>query len=185
MKTLLIVETVPDRTASEGEALKKAIEIMKKGWDGRTTRHLRIIARKAYTKKEFRRLLRRNADYLHISAHGKILKEDSENRHALVIGRDLVVKPDEIRKWKPRAKNVFVSACNTGYKDLASAFFDFDKKKKGTFLAPLRAPTFDEAFLVALQFHRGAFLEGSFRKAKRYFGDLGSMEKTYGHFKFP
>ena len=167
MKTLLVIETIPDRSASEGKALKQALEIMKRGWDGRTSRHLRIIVKKAFTKKEFCSLLQKDTEYLHVSAHGLVAKGERKNRHMLIIGREIEVEPDEIRKWKPKARHVFISACSTGYKDLASAFFDFDKKKKGTFLAPVREPYFDEAFLIALQFHRGAFLEGSMRKAKR------------------
>jgi hypothetical protein len=185
MKTLLIIETIPDRRASEGKALKHALEIMMKSWDGRTMRHLKIIVKKAYTKKKFRSLLQKEVDYLHISAHGDISEGDKRNRHILLIGKGLKVKPDEIRRWKPKARNIFVSACSTGYEDLASAFFDFDKTKKGRFLAPLKDPYFDEAFLIALQFHRGAFLEGSYRKALRYFEELSSVKKTYGYFTFP
>jgi hypothetical protein len=185
MKTLLIVETIPDRRASEGKALKEALEIMKKSWDGRTVRHLRIDMKKAYTKKELRSLLQKDSDHLHISAHGSTSKRDKRNRHVLLIGRKIRVKPDDIRKWKPKARNIFVSACNTGYEDLASAFFDFDSTKKGRFMAPLKEPYFDEAFLTAVQFHRGAFLEGSYRKAERHLEELGSVRKTYCYFKFP
>lgn len=185
MKTLLIIETIPG-WASEAWALKEALDVMMVGWDGRAMRHLEIEVKEAFTKSNLRKLLQRDVDYLHISAHGGIVKRDPKNRHALYIGRSRkMVKPDDIRSWKPKARNVFISACHTGYRDLASAFFDFDKKKKGSFLAPVNEPAFDEAFLIALQFHRGAFLEGSNKRAERYVEELKSLKKTYNYFTFP
>jgi hypothetical protein len=130
-------------------------------------------------------LLIKDVDYLHISAHGKRLKTKRGTVHALTIGRNVVIKPDDIRKWKPKAKNIFLSACGTGYDDLLDAFFDFDNKKKGTIIAPAKDVPFDEAFLLALQFHRGAFLEGSQAKAKRYFEDSETIDKTYYHSTYP
>jgi len=72
---------------------------------------------------------------------------------------------------------------------LATAFFDFDKKKEGFYLAPVKEVAFDEAFLVALQFHRGALEQSnrkqSLRTGKRYVEELKSIKKTYGLFQFP
>lgn len=186
MKKLLIIESIPDRhKASEGEALRQALEIMKRTWDGRVVRHLNIVVRQAFTKKSFLNLLKEESDFLHISAHGDINKTDKKNRHVLKIGKGKIVTPEEIQKSKPRAKIIFVSACFAGYFDLASAFFD--KKKGGLYLAPMRNVPFDEAFLVALQFHRGAFLEKSKRKAMIYIKDLkgGIKERTYRLYEFP
>jgi hypothetical protein len=59
------------------------------------------------------------------------------------------------------------------------------------------APPFDEAFLVALQFHRGAFLEefagkgvnvGKERvgkKTRNLVAELKSVKKKYNWFEFP
>jgi hypothetical protein len=69
-------------------------------------------------------------------------------------------------------------------------------RKRGFYVFPLKEPSFDEAFLVALQFHRGAFLEeysseithGKERVSKRtirYVEELKSVKKKYELFEFP
>ncbi len=195
MKRLLIIETIPDRHgASEGNALKQSLEIMKKSWDGRTTRQLKIDVEHAYTKKAFLTLIEEETDFLHISAHGK--KKKTTKQHILAIGKaKKEVTPDEIKKRNPKATCIFISACYAGYSDLASAFFH--DGRKGFYLAPASEPPFDEAFLVALQFHRGAFLEefagkgvntGKERVGKRtrnLVAELKSVKEKYRLFQFP
>ena len=195
MKRLLIIETIPDRHgASEGIALKQALEIMKKSWDGRTTRQLKIDVEQAFTKKSFLSKIEEETDFLHISAHGK--KEKTGDRHILLVGKTgKEVTPDDVKKRNPKAACIFVSACCAGYNDLASSFFC--NGRKGFYLAPVSKPPFDEAFLVALQFHRGAFLEefagkgvnvGKERVGKRtrnLVAELKSVKRKYGYFEFP
>lgn len=195
MKRLLIIETIPDQNdVCEGNALKQSLEVMKKSWDNRTTKFLTIDVINAFTKKAFLNLLEEETDYLHISAHGTWKKGSG---HILIIGNKKVITSENIRKHKPKARNIFVSACHTGFYDLASAFFDFDRKKRGFYIAPLKEPPFDEAFLVALQFHRGAFLEEYSKKGIchgkervsnrtiRYFEELKSIKLKYELFEFP
>lgn len=189
MRRLLIVETIPDRhKAFEGDALKLSLEIMKKGWDGRASRHLKIDVEQAFTKKSFFDCLEEETDYLHISSHGK---RNKENHHVLVIGKsEKEVTPAKIREHKPVARYIFISACCAGHEDLANAFFLFDEKKSGFYLAPVNEVRFDEAFLVALQFHRGAFARASkgqrsWQPGKKYVEELKSIKKTYALFEFP
>jgi hypothetical protein len=194
LKRLLIIETIPNRNdVFEGNALKQSLEAMKKSWDGRITKFLNIDVKKAFTKKAFLSLLEEETDYLHISAHGK---RKRGHKHILVIGNNRKITPEDIRKHKPKAKCVFVSACYTGFYDVAAAFFDFDRNKKGFYLAPKSDPAFDEAFLLALQFHRGAFLEEYAyglkrgneklsKKTRSYIQELKSVKRTYQLFVFP
>jgi hypothetical protein len=192
VKRLLIIETIPDRhEAFEGEALRQALELMKKAWDGRICRHLKIDVKLAFTKRSFLSSLEEECDFLHISAHGR--RKDSA--HVLVIGKGVEVTPEEVAKKSLKAASIFVSACHAGHRDLANAFFS--NGRAGFYLAPVSEPPFDEAFLVALQFHRGAFLEEFAKKGinkgkerfnsrtQKYIAELKSVKKPYRLFEFP
>jgi hypothetical protein len=195
MKKLLIIETIPDSNdITEGMALKQSLEIMKKSWDKRTTRQMEINVEQAFTKKAFLDKIEEQTDFLHISAHGN--KDNTINQHVLFIGKTKKkVIPDEIKNCNCKATGIFVSACCTGYNDLASAFFS--DGREGFYLGPVSKPLFDEAFLVALQFHRGAFLEefankgvnaGKIRVGKRTQNlvlELKSVKRKYNLFEFP
>ncbi len=192
MKRLLIIETIND--LNEGKALKEALELMKKTWNGKTTKYLNIDLKEAYEKSTFLNYLKEETDYLHISAHGQWNKR--KRKHVLKIGENIEITPDDIRKHKPKASNIFVNACRAGHFNLAKAFFDFDPKKKGFYVGPVGEPYYDGAFLVALQFHRGAFVEefsqginkGKERvskKAIRYVEELKSIPAEYKYFDFP
>lgn len=192
MKRLLIVETIPNRhKAFEGDALKQSLEIMKKGWDGRASRHLKIDVEQAFTKKSFFNCLEEETDYLHISSHGRVRKQNKEDHHVLMIGKsEKEVTPAEIMRHKPVARYIFISACCAGHEDLANAFFLSDEMKSGFCLAPVNDVRFDEAFLIALQFHRGAFARASkgqrsWQPGKKYVEELKSIKKTYALFEFP
>jgi hypothetical protein len=109
MKKLLIIETIPDcHGASEGIALQQSLEIMKKSWDGRTTRQLKIDVEQAFTKKSFLTKIEEETDFLHISAHGKVKKTKKGNQHVLLIGKaGKEVTPNDIKSATPK-RHVFL-----------------------------------------------------------------------------
>jgi hypothetical protein len=143
----------------------------------------------------------RDVDYLHISAHGSSRKKidgkllDKENRHVLEIGRKEecgriikrgeLITPSEIRRISVKAKNMFVSACFGGHKDFFKAFFK--DERKGVYMGPCRAVDGDLAFLVALDFHRGAFIDQNIRRGINLVGKIlrSSGKGTYYYFRSP
>jgi hypothetical protein len=197
MKRLLIIEAIDNPDASEGKAVEAGLKLIRDYMDQRAARHLKIEpCQEAYTKPKFLKLLKKDVDYLHISAHGDIMKKhERDNRHVLEIGRKeqrgkiikkgVLVTPNEISKVRVKARNIFVNACFSGHEDLARAFFS--DRRKGIYLGPCRKVSFDTAFLVALNFHRGLFLDQSIRKGIKYVDkdrSIGSSG-TYYYFESP
>jgi len=203
MKKLMIVETINNLVgASEGKAIEQGLKVMVDYMDQRSARHLKIEpCQEAYTKSEFLKLLKRGVDYLHISAHGCVKtrldkrKLEKGNRHVLEIGRKekhggivkegTFVTPDEISGIGVKARNIFVSACFAGHEDLAKAFFS--DGREGVYLGPCRKVSFDIAYLVALNFHRGLFIDQSLRRGMNYVvKDLSlGPSGTYYYFESP
>lgn len=184
MKRLLIIETIDNLAGvSEGKSIEQCLKLMVDSIDQRVARHLKIDpCQEAYTTSDLLKLLKKDVDYLHISSHGCVKRKlkgrklEKGNRHVLEIGRKekrgkiiregIFVTPDEIRSAQTKARNVFVSACCSGHEDLAKAFFD--DRRNGVYLGPCREVSFDTALLVALNFHRGLFLDQSIRKGMNY-----------------
>ena len=184
MKRLLIIETIDNLAgASEGKAIEQGLKLMLDYRDQRLARHLKIEpCQEAFTASKFLKLLKKDVDYLHISSHGCVKRKlkgrklEKGNRHVLEIGRKekrgktiregTFVTPDEIRSVQAKARNVFMSACFSGHEDLAKAFFE--DHRNGVYLGPCRKVSFDTALLVALNFHRGLFLDQSIRKGMNY-----------------
>jgi hypothetical protein len=184
VKKLLIIETIDNLAGvSEGKAIEQGLRLMLDYMDQRIARHLKIEpCQEAYTKSKLKKLLKKDVDYLHISSHGCVKRKlngrklEKGNRHVLEIGRKekrgkiikegIFVTPDEISSAQVKARNVFVSACFSGHEDLAKAFFK--DRRNGVYLGPCRKVSFDTALLVALNFHRGLFLDQSIRKGMNY-----------------
>ena len=196
MSKLLIIETINNRFASEGKALEQSLNLILDAMDQRIARHFEVEYCTAFTKSKFKNLLQTDCKFLHISAHGTSNNDLKKgNRHVLEIGKKeergqtikegKTVTPKEIKKLEIKAKTVFVSACFSGHNDLANAFFN--DRRKGIYIGPCRKIDFEQAFLVALHFYRGAFLEKSIKKGinnvlKDY--TLGP-HGTYYYFKSP
>ena len=162
MKTLLIIETINNLGASEGVALENALNLTQDYIDQRerySKQYLRIKpCQKVYTESKFLKLLGKDVDYLHISAHGDKsgLEIGRKEKRGKTIKRGLTITPNKIRtEVNVKASRVFVSACNAGHKELAKAFFS--DGRDGIYLGPCRKVNFDEAFLISLSFHRGLF----------------------------
>lgn len=190
----MILETINNLAgASEGKAIEQGLKLILEYMDQRTGRHLKIEScKEAFTKQEFGRLLRREVDYLHVSAHGckrsKIngKKLEKKDRYVLEIGRKEksgkiikrgeFVTPSEIKKIPVKATNIFVSACFSGHEDLAKAFFS--DERKGIYLGSRKKISFDTAFLVALHFHRGCFLDQSITKGVDYVNKDRSLGRS-------
>jgi len=203
MKKLLIIETIDNKTgASEGKAIEQGLKLILDHMDRRKGRHLKIKpCETAFTKSDFEKLIRKDVDYLHISAHGTTRKKINgktlakEDRHVLEIGRKEksgrrirtgeIITPSEIKKIPVKARNIFVSACFGGHRDLAKVFFN--DRRKGIYLGPCRGISFDTAFLVAIHFHRGGFLDQSIRRGINNVRKDRSLGRsgTYYYFKSP
>lgn len=196
MSKLLIIETINNRFASEGKTLEQALNLILDCMDQRKARHLEIEYFTAFTKSKFMDRLKHECEFLHISSHGTTDNGlEKGNRHVLEIGRKeergqtikngRQVTPNEIKELEIKAKTVFVSACFSGHNDMANAFFN--DRRKGVYIGPCRRIDFEKAFLVALHFYRGAFLEKSLRKGMNNISKDYTMgpHGTYYYFQSP
>jgi len=191
MKKFLIIETINNRAgASEGKALEEALKLWKDYADQREAGHLEIEpSEEAYTESEFRKLLGKSVDYLHVSAHG----ESKGNIHRLEIGRQeergkiikrgVFVGSDLVREAKVKARRILVSACFSGHQEFAEAFFS--DNRLGVYLGPCREVDFVTAFAVALSFHLGLYNKSI--KVGRSIDDKGRIfsSGTYYYYRSP
>jgi len=171
---LILLEGLPKyENVNEAYAIADALEIMKKSCDGRRARHLKIIPHTAENKADFMRWLEKDTDFLHISAHG----DRVNNQTILKITRNGTLTPKEVAELNIKAKVIFMNACQQSRKDMAEAFFKAGKPKYRFFIAPFKEVPFDEAFLIALLFYKNAFLERtSLENSKSLFK---ALEKVY------
>lgn len=185
MKKLLIIETI-NNMASEGIALEQGLKLMLDYTDQRTGRHLKISPCKtAFKKSDFLKLIKKDVDYLHISAHGEIenLEIGRQEKRGKILKKGDTVTAEEIENTPVKAKNIFVSACFGGHKKFFEAFFS--DKRDGVYIGPCRKVPFDEAFLTALNFHRGIFVDQSLSKGISYIKKDNSVKSSYQYFKSP
>jgi len=156
MLKLILVEGLPKyEGVNEAKALASALRVMKKGYDQRKVRNLRIIAHRAKDKDDFLQWLQRQTDFLHISSHGKVEK----GRTTLYITQGGKVTAEDIENLQIKAKVIFINACQTSREDMANAFFKAGKPVCRHYIAPQKDAPFQEAFLTALLFYKRAFLE--------------------------
>jgi hypothetical protein len=156
MPRLRLIEGLPKyEKIDEAKAIADALNIMKKGIDGRRSRHLKIFSTRANTKQEFLKHLKRDTEFLHISSHGD---RDKNNNTFLYITKKARIYPEDIKDLDIKAKIIFLNACLTSKKDMAIAFLDAGNPKFRFFIAPKRVVPFDESFMISLLFYRNAFL---------------------------
>jgi hypothetical protein len=157
MPKLTLVEGLPKYDGiNEAQTIADALNIMKKGLDGRRSRHLNIRPIRANSKTEFTKGLERETDFLHVSSHGE--KDEFDNTYLYVTNGGCIY-PKDIEKLKIKAKVVFLNACLASREDMATAFLDANNPKYRFFIAPKKDVTFDEAFIASLLFYRNAFLK--------------------------
>jgi hypothetical protein len=157
MPRLRLIEGLPKyEKIDEAKAIADALNIMKKGIDGRRSRYLKIFSNRANSKQEFLKHLERDTEFLHISSHGD---RDKNNNTFLYITKKARIYPEEIKDLKIKAKIILLNACLTSKKDMAIAFLDAGNPKFRFFIAPKRAVSFNESFIISLLFYRNAFLK--------------------------
>jgi len=178
MRRLILIEGLPKyERVNEAKALAYALRIMKRGYDQRKVRNLKIIAHTAKNKEDFLQWVQRQTDFLHISSHGKVEK----GRTTLYITQGGEVTAEDIENLQIKAKVIFVNACQTSREDLANAFFKAGKPICRYYIAPQENVPFQEAFITALLFYKRAFLEKRPRlfSALNYAYRLGDVKTTY------
>jgi len=156
MLRLTLVEGLPRyERINEAKALATALRIMKRGYDQRKVRNLRIVAHFAKDKEDFLQWLQRNTDFLHISSHGKCRRGHT----VLDITQGGKVTAEDIEDLRINAKVIFLNACQVSREDMADAFFKAGKPRCRYYIAPQEDVPFHEAFITALLFYKRAFLE--------------------------
>ena len=179
MMKLVLIEGLPKyEGVNEAKTLATALKLMTQAYTKRTRRSLKIRPHTASDKQDFLNWLEKDADFLHISAHGGIEKGHSFLK---VTGGGTVTAKD-IEDLTIRAKCVFLNACQTSRNDMAAAFFRASRRRGQMHFVSTRARVpFDEAFLVALLFYKKAFVEkgSSLWCALRYTDSLKDIRSEY------
>lgn len=173
----------------ETELLRDSCPILMAQVDGRRSRHFlrQIRAKRVRTKRQFRKWLQSDYDFIYIAAHGV---EDREKSHAAGIGgRGWTLWPDEISKLDVKARYLLVNACFGYNKELRKAFRRATRRRKAsTWYAGSRILlNHDEAYVLGfLVLHQiitnGRSLRGGMTAAFTYPGVTGSyMAATLDH----
>jgi len=178
MLRLTLIEGLPKYEGiNEAKSLATALRIMKRGYDQRRVKNLRITAHMAKDKNDFLRWLQRQTEFLHISSHGRFKKGHT----VLNITQGGKVTAEDIEELKIKAKLVFLNACQVSREDMADAFFRAGKPRCQYYIAPKKDVPFHEAFIVALLFYKRAFLEKRPKlfSALNYVYNLKDIKTTY------
>ena len=155
---LLLIEGLPRyEGVSECDALYESLLLFQKDIDRRKLR--RPLSNSppfnVGSKNEFLDLLQKTkSECIHISAHGD--HKDSTTWIEMPKGK---VYSDEIASLKISAKVVFVNACKTWRKDLATAFIEARCRRKMYYIAPKNEVSYTDALLFALLFYKKLLID--------------------------
>jgi len=177
---LFLIEGLPRyEGVSECRALYESLLLFQRDMDGRKLR--RPLSNSppfnAESKSEFLDLLQNcRSECIHISAHGD--HEDGTTWIEMPKGK---VYSNEIANLRISAEVIFVSACKTWRKDLATAFLGAGSRRKMYYIAPKNEVKYADALLFALLFYKKLLMEGCKRVgiALNYAYSLRDMKGNY------